>query len=423
LSVTIIGLNYQPETTGNAPYTSSLAEGLQSRGWETHVITTFPHYPTWRLPSQGVAWSASSAESGVLVDRKLHYVPGSPRGYRRLLSEVSFGLRALAARWGQPDVVLLVSPALFASVFGLIRAKFGFRRTPVVLWVQDIYTVGLEETAQGGKLVTGVVRRVERWLMRNSDEVVVIHERFAEVLSERVGVAAGPLSVVRNWTHLPELPPVDRDAVRRTFGWSPSDVVVLHAGNMGVKQGLENVVEAARLSVERSSPVRFVLLGGGSERDRLIATAGELASIDFLETLEEERYQAAMASADILLVNEKSGVASMAVPSKLTSYFSSGRPVLAATDPGSITESEVKAAGAGVVVAADDPTALLREAEALGADPARAGELGARGRAFRRANLAEEAGIERYAQVLTAHAVRGNRKHRSPRSRSRSLGN
>lgn len=418
-SVTIIGMNYRPETTGNAPYTGSLAEGLQRRGWGTQVVTTYPHYPSWRLSSEDVRWSSSSIGSGVRVDRKLHYVPRVPRGLRRLLGEISFGVRAATARWGRPDVVLLVSPALFSSAVCVLRSKVSFRRRPMVLWVQDIYTLGLEETGQGGRSIARIMAAVERWVMQQVDEVVVIHERFAEVLAERLGVPGDKVSVVRNWTHLPEPAPIDRAAVRESFGWGTDEVIVLHAGNMGVKQGLENVVEAGRIAQDRGRAVRFVLLGGGSERAHLVALARGVAAVEFLDSLDEERYQTAMAAADVLLVNEKAGVATMAVPSKLTSYFSSGRPVLAATDRGSITESEVLRSGGGAVVAAADPAALLERAEEIGSDAAAAAELGERGRTFRREHLTEEAGIDRYAEVLAVHAAWGARTsvfRRRPRS-------
>ncbi|WP_251008934.1 glycosyltransferase [Curtobacterium sp. ISL-83] len=417
LTVTIVGLNYTPEATGNAPYTGSLAEGLQQRGWMTRVITTYPHYPSWRLPESGVGWASSSAGTGVRVDRKLHYVPRNPRGYRRLISELSFGVRSVVARWGKPDVVVLVSPGLFAAMFGVLRAKCGIRRVPVALWVQDIYTLGIEETAQGGKLTARLMHALEGRILRASDRVVAIHERSADVLMDRLHVPASKIAVVRNWTHLPEIEVVDRAATREALGWNSSDVVVLHAGNLGVKQGLENVVDAARLADERGSAVRFVLLGGGSERSRLQHAAEGIRSVEFLEALDEDRYQAAMAAADILLVNEKPGVATMAVPSKLTSYFSSGRPVIAATDAGSITESEVLTSGGGVVVPAGDPSALLEGAEALGSDLSAAERLGARGQLFRRSHLTEDAALARYAQVLTALAVRGTGSKPTPRSR------
>ena len=116
--------------------------------------------------------------------------------------------------------------------------------------------------------------------------------------------------------------------------------------------------------------MRFVLLGHGSERERLQgARRRHLARCSFSSPLNDADFAAALASADSLLVNELPGVSEMAVPSKLTSYFSAGRPVVAATDVTGITAEEIRAADAGVVVPAGDPEALLDAAIALAADP------------------------------------------------------
>src|SRR5690606_38384852 len=119
---------YAPETTGIAPYTTSLAEGLAARGHRVTVVTAHPHYPEWRIRDGYGAWSAREEQGGASVHRVRHYVPRKPRGVRRLLSELTLGLRFLAAPWHQPDVVLLVSPALFASGAALLRARWSRRR-------------------------------------------------------------------------------------------------------------------------------------------------------------------------------------------------------------------------------------------------------------------------------------------------------
>ncbi|MBD0321819.1 MAG: glycosyltransferase WbuB, partial [Aldersonia sp.] len=48
MRVKIVGINYAPETTGIAPYTSGLADGLAARGHRVEVLTGQPHYPQWR---------------------------------------------------------------------------------------------------------------------------------------------------------------------------------------------------------------------------------------------------------------------------------------------------------------------------------------------------------------------------------------
>ena len=115
----------------------------------------------------------------------------------------------------------------------------------------------------------------------------------------------------------------------------------------------------------------------------------------------------ALRSADVLLVNELPGVAEMAVPSKLTSYFAAARPVLAATDVGGITAQEVASAGAGAVVRAGDPEALIEGARLLTSDADAAVEMGRAGRRYRETVLDETFAIDSFDSLLRDLADRG----------------
>ena len=280
------------------------------------------------------------------------------------------------------------------------------------MWVQDLYGIGVAETGQGSGLAGRIIGRLEAWLLRSATAVVVIHDRFADRVHEDFGVPRDRIVVVRNWTHLPPLPRVDVAAVRRTHGWSDDEVVVVHTGNMGVKQGLHHVVDAGRLAHRRGQRVRFVLVGNGSQRDDLKQRAAiEPTTTEFLPPLDDSDFAAVLQAADVLLVNELPGVAEMAVPSKLTSYFAAGRPVLAATDATGITAQEVRSADAGIVVEAGDPVALLDGVAALAADREKADRFGENGKRYRETVLDETFAIDRFDSLLTDLIAKAAEKH------------
>ncbi|SDO27250.1 Glycosyltransferase involved in cell wall bisynthesis [Cryobacterium flavum] len=396
----MIGLNYLPERTGIAPYTSALAGGLQARGMKVDVFSAHPHYPEWRIHPGFGSWTTHDTVGGVPVRRLRHYVPARPSGVKRLLSEISFGLRLVFSRWDKPDVVVMVSPALFASAIATLRIRLGWHKPVINVWLQDIYSLGMTETGMGGGLVARIVTWVETKTLKAAAGVVVIHTRFADYVSDKLGVDANRVEVVRNWTHFDSAPVANVRTIRSAHGWGADESVVLHAGNMGVKQGLENVVNAARLADEHHLPLRFVLLGNGSQRDELRTLAEGIERLDFIDSLEDAEFQGALSAADILLVNEKPGVAEMAVPSKLTSYFNAGRPVIAATDLTGITADEIAAANAGLIVQAGDAQAMVDAAMSLAGDPTAAARLGANGLQYRNEVLGEDAAIDRYASWL-----------------------
>lgn len=396
----IFGLNYPPEPTGIAPYTGALAAGLQQRGYRVSSNVAHPHYPEWEIREGYGGWRSTEQRDGVEVHRLRHYLPRNPRGIRRLLSELSFGLRLFACRIGRPRFVIAVSPSLFSTALLLIRLRLSPRRPPVAVWVQDIYTLGLSEIGEGGGSVQRITRWVESHTLGAADSVVVIHERFGEYVTQELGVSAEKVSVVRNWTHLPSWEPVDPATAKAQLGWPDDVALAVHTGNMGAKQGLENIIDAARLADERGEKVHFLLVGDGGERPNLEKVARGVSRLTFVDPLDDDKYRLALAAADVLIVNEKPGVASMAVPSKLTSYFAAGRPVVAATDPKGITASEVSAAGAGVVVPAGDPESLLSAITDLGNDKAAAARFGLSGKSYREAVLDQEAAIGRWAELI-----------------------
>ncbi|BAJ75227.1 glycosyltransferase [Microbacterium testaceum StLB037] len=397
----IFGLNYPPETTGISPYTGAMAEGLARRGHQVRAVVAHPHYPEWKITSGYGQWSRNERINGVDVQRLRHYVPRQPSLIRRALSEVTLGVRQAIVRWGKPNVIVAVSPGLIASLIVRLRAKMTHRETPFIVWVQDLYSVGLSETSQGAGAPARVIHALEAWLLRSASSVVVIHERFANRLQEDFGVSPHRITVVRNWNHLPPFPVADVAAVRASFGWNEGEIVVVHAGNMGVKQGLHHVVDAGRLAFERGEPVRFVLVGNGSQREEIRQRVNDAqTTTQILPPLDDEAFAQVLQSADVLLVNELPGVAEMAVPSKLTSYFASGRPVLAATDVGGITAQVIRDAGAGLAVAAGDAAAILDGAKALAADREGSTRLGESGKRYKETMLNETRAIDRFDSLL-----------------------
>jgi glycosyltransferase involved in cell wall biosynthesis len=238
--------------------------------------------------------------------------------------------------------------------------------------------------------------------MRAADRVVVIHQAFADYIIAEFGVDPKKVAIVRNWTHLSPSGPVDPEAAKARLGWPTDVTLAVHTGNMGAKQGLENILEAARIADRRSEPVQFILVGDGGERRRLSDLATGISRLTFVPPLDDEDYRLALGAADVLIVNEKPGVSAMAVPSKLTAYFDAGRPVVAATDPAGVTASEVRASGAGVVVPAGEPEELLDAVLELRGDPERAASYGLNGVRYRHEVLGAEVAIGQLESVIRA---------------------
>jgi colanic acid biosynthesis glycosyl transferase WcaI len=398
--VAILGINYAPEPTGIAPYTTGIAKGLTKRGHDVQVFTGYPHYPQWKRDEATSGFRSDEEIDGVRVHRLSHHVPQGGSWLGRAAMELTFGLQLVTSRWNRPEVAVCVTPPLLAAAMSAVRARLTWRRPAVGILVHDLYSRGVAETGAVSGLSARAVCVAESAAIRLADGITVIHAGFTTDLGDHLGVDVGRIREIRNWNHIDPPDPSASVAFRNARGWGADEVVVLHAGNMGYKQGLENVVAAAELAARSASRTRFVLLGDGNQRVSLQAAGAGVRALEFLPLVSEEEFPAALGAADVLLVNERPGVAQMAVPSKLTSYFSSGKPILAATDAAGFAAAELAASGAGVCVPAGRPDLLLSEAQRLGTDHALGAQLGEAGRRYCNDVLSEDAALDRYEQWI-----------------------
>jgi len=401
--ILIIGINYRPETTGIAPYTSDLAEHLAAGGHRITVITGFAHYPAWKVEPGEHRMRAMESLDGVRVLRRRHYVPGSQSAARRAAYEATFLLHGALSRPERPDVVFGVIPSLSG---GLLARFFAARaHAPYGLIFQDLMAPAARQSGiGGGARVAGATATLERWAVAKAQTVAIASESFRPYLEE-IGVEEGRIVDLPNWSHL-GAPTADRAATRDRLGWPADHAVVLHAGNMGLKQGLEQVVEAARRADAVAAPVMFVLMGDGSQRAALEAQARGIDRLRFLAFQPEEAVPNILDAADIFLVSERATVIDMSLPSKLTSYFAAGRPIVAAVPPDGSTAGEILRSGAGVIAQIGDADELNRVVARLREDPEWAASLGAAGRRYAESTLdsaSAHARIDRLLeQTLTA---------------------
>jgi glycosyltransferase involved in cell wall biosynthesis len=389
--ILITSIYYWPETFANAPYVTGLASHLAAQGDEVVVVTGQPHYPEWQT-----RFRRSEEHDGVRLRRRWHYVPSRQSAVRRALYEASFlasGLTALGLT-RRPDAIIGVSPTLSGAV--LARTAASLYARPYGLVFQDLIGQAAEQSElPGARRHAGSARRLELRLARNAEAVAVISAGFRTYL-EQGGVASNRIHLVRNWTQVREATFEPRELTRARHGWGSQEFVALHSGNMGYKQGLDNVLEAARRL--EGGAIHVVFAGAGSEQRRLQRRSQELGltNVSFLPVQPSGEYESMLRAADVLLVNQRASVTDMSLPSRLTSYFAAGRPVIAAVADKSETRREIVASRAGKVVAADDPDALASALTSLSQEPEERRQLGTAAREYAEQALDAETALAKY---------------------------
>ncbi|AVQ80397.1 MULTISPECIES: glycosyltransferase WbuB [unclassified Variovorax] len=404
MKILLYSMNFSPELTGIGKYSGEMARWLHARGHEVRVIAAPPFFPQWSVYRGYSAWTYRKSDwAGVTVWRTPLWVPARPRALARLGHLFSFMLSSfpvLLAQWRwKPDVVFVVEPPLFCAPSALLFARL--RGIKSWLHIQD-YEVdaafGLGHVR--GERAQRFARSAERWLMSRFDRVSTISAAMIEKARGK-GVDESRVVLFPNWVDVKAIHPLPRTVApygyRPALGIPDDAVVVLYAGSLGTKQGIELLAEAARLLV-CSGSIHFVFAGSGPSRESLHAACASLANVHFLELQPAERLNELLSMADIHVLPQRADAADLVMPSKLGGMLASGRAVVVTAHAGTELSNVVK--GRGMVVEPGDAAALADAIEQLAMSPELREQMGAAGRRFAESALDEDAILQRLEQEL-----------------------
>ncbi len=337
MKVLIYSLNYSPELTGIGKYNGELAPALVKRGIETHVVTAAPYYPEWQC-HKGFKnkWSKKYSVDGVYIYRCPLYIPKKVTTLNRLLHLFSFSfsslVRLIMLLRLKPDALFLVQPTLFCAPAALMYCKITGAKA--IMHIQDfeidaMFGLGMRNT---GPIKT-VIYAMEKWLLKRFDVVSSISYSMIEKAKVK-GVKKNKLLFFPNWAETDFInPDVSGANLRTKWGFEQKDKIILYSGNLGKKQGLEIVINAAEALLYRSE-IKFVIIGSGAYRGTLqkMAEQKNLNNVYFKPLQPWGLMPEILAAADVHLVVQRSGAADAVLPSKLTNILSAGGHALVTTE-------------------------------------------------------------------------------------------
>jgi colanic acid biosynthesis glycosyl transferase WcaI len=431
MRILIVNIYFYPDPTGTGLVMTDLARDLAARGHEVTVITSFPHYGgvmPQRSPPR--VWREERMD-GIRVIRTAVYVPRRRSFWARALNYTTFSTLALVAGLGcgAQDVVFCTSPPLLLGA--TVSALSGLKRAPFVFNVQDIYP--------DAAVLMGMLRNpwlialsgaLESFVYRRAALVTVIGDTAKRNLLAK-GVPETKIAVIPNWVDIDHISPMPAEnefrrslaaggnlraensvqngsgaATASTLDPQLSTKLVMFAGNIGLIAGLETVLDAAAV-LRRRSDLHFLIVGEGNAKADLVARAQQLdlPNVTFLSTQPREILSEVLAAADVHLVTLKRRMSATSLPSKTYGIMASGRPMVAAVDPGSEVWRLVEAAQAGVCVRPEEPSELARALESLCDDPEQRRLMGENARAYVVRHNAQSALADLYEQTLQAVAT------------------
>jgi colanic acid biosynthesis glycosyl transferase WcaI len=286
--------------------------------------------------------------------------------------------------------VIVIEPSFLNSFVALAAARIAGAKA--WLHVQDLE---IDLAFDLGQLRHGrrIAEAIERWVMRRFDGVSTISDGLVERLRAK-GVPK-PL-LLPNWFDPNELVP-GPSRLRRQLAMRESETVVMFAGTLGAKQGIESIIHAARL-LETEMQLSFVIAGEGPSKAELERLAHGLRNVRFLPLQPPEGLNDLLNCADIHVLPQQPAAAGLVLPSKLIGMLASGRPVVACTK----RDSEIArlVSGCGLIVEPGDAQALARALLTLANHKVERLRLGQSARRVALANFSKEEILPRWDATL-----------------------
>jgi colanic acid biosynthesis glycosyl transferase WcaI len=248
MKILVLVMYYWPDETGIAGFLTRRCEYLASRGHEVTVCTGFPFYPQWRIaPEYRGRLFQRETHNGVKIVRSYLFVPRRVTSARRIIHEASFVASSIPAALTQhkPDLIFVVSPPLGLAMAGVFLSRVW--RIPYIFHVEDLQPDAASDLNMlSSPFLLKPLFALERMAYRNAAMVSTLTDGMRQRILAK-GVAPDKVPVFRHWSDpaLFKVRPVeDGQAFRRSKGLD-GNFLVTHCGNMGVKQGLEVILEAA----------------------------------------------------------------------------------------------------------------------------------------------------------------------------------
>jgi glycosyltransferase involved in cell wall biosynthesis len=387
LRVTFLTHYFPPEVGAPQARIAALARGLAARGVEVTVHTGFPNYPDGVVkPPYRNRPLARERRDGIAVVRTAVYAAPNAGFARRLANHLSFALSALAGAPATPpaDVVVAETPPLFTA--GAAIAYAGVKRAGLLVNVADRWPASAVEL--GALRSPAAIRAavmLEHACYRAADVIAVPTAGLEHSLGE-LPQARGKVVRIDPAVDLERFDPTP-PAINGT------SMRVLYAGTLGLAQGVDTLISAARIA--GSDVVEVKIAGGGAEAGVLDASE----NVKLLGLVEHERVPGLYAEADagVVLLRDKPLFAA-ALPTKLLEVMAAGRPVIlsARGEAGALVER----ARAGLVVPPEDPGALADAFVRLAQDAGLRRELGANARRFAERELGREQAVSAWLAAI-----------------------
>ena len=339
---------------------NDLCYGLKDNKHDVTVLTGKPNYPKGKL-YKGYNFFNKRLEviNGISVYRSNLIPRGTGGGVRLFINYTSFvffGFFKLFFIKGKFDKVFVYAPSPITVGYLGVFASWWFR-TKSYLWVHDLWPESVKDAGGiNNKTILSLINIMTKSIYYFYDSILVQSPRFKDYIVDQ-GVDENKIIYYPYYAESFYDVVVPKPIVKKIF---PKGLNILFAGNIGVAQNFDTIIEAAKIISKKIDNFTIIVLGEGRDKKRVlekIKTFNLNNHFKFLGSFPPEQMADFFASADALLVTlKKTTIFSMTIPGKLQSYLACGRPIIASLD--GIGAEIIQESSSGYVTPSEDSRGL-----------------------------------------------------------------
>lgn len=383
------------------------AKKLANSGFEVEVVTGFPNYPGGSVyEGYKLRLFHRTKIDNIVLTRLPLYPSHNNSIIGRVFNYLSFSFSAMIYCLffvKKASVIYAYHPPLTTALVSIVLRII--KKTPVLIDVQDMWPDTLRSTGMiRNEFLLRAIGWACNWVYSKSDIVVVLSDGFKRLLIER-NVPKDKIVVIHNWSAEPPTSNCEIPSLPTTI--SKNDFLVVYAGNIGKAQALDIVITAAKNFQFSNSSIRFLLIGGGVQRQVLQAQIEKekLDNINMLPHMDQRELEVYLKRANALLVHlKKDPLFTITIPSKVQSYMAAGKPILIGVDGDA--GDMVTSCGCGIKFEPENPISLARaideQFQMSEFDLQKMGKLGLE---YYEENLSLEVGARKFATLFQRLAM------------------
>jgi glycosyltransferase involved in cell wall biosynthesis len=227
--------------------------------------------------------------------------------------------------------------------------------------------------------------RSENFNYRHCDRIVSVTDKLRDELVRLYSVPESKIYVINNGANTDVFKPLGLEQTRAKLQLENSKKYVCFVGHLAAWQGVEFLIHASPLILEKCPDAHFLVVGDGVMRDKLMEIASRLGLSDkftFTGRIPYEEVPLYINAANVCVApfikerNSKIGLSAL----KTYEYLACGKPIVASGISG--VKDLIEASGGGVSVTPEDPNELANAVVRLLLDESTRVLMGEKGRRY-----------------------------------------